>query len=373
MRTTQIKARLLAAAALLVVFGAGGRRDAVAQDVTPQDDSQPRQFTPREIVKARPKSNPAPAPVPRYQRVDSSVWGASKRVQAPVTIATPTPHGNRGARRTPPPPPKALKHNTPQPGPVQPVASDAENVAEIGVTFWKWRSAKPADNGYKILWQNKTTGLEELLTPTRISVSDQVHLGDRLQVSIESPRTGYLYIINRTQYDDSSTSLPQVIFPTTRTRGGDNRVTAGRTVFMPDIDDDVPFFTLEHEGTGQNKSVGEILDVIVSERPIPEMSNVGRQRTTLRKELVDEWGRKWGDIAEVGELAGGHGQGMSQVEKDAGTAIGRSLVQEDPTPQTLYHVRTKPGEPVMITLQLLYEQPRAPQATKANATSAKSK
>jgi hypothetical protein len=380
MQTTQIKARLLTAAAFLVILGVGSQR-AVAQNVTPQEepsDAQARQFTPRKIVQERPQSNAAPAPAPRYQRIDSAVWGGRKAEPAPAkNNTTPAP---RPVGRTQRPTPKTHRHtevHSPLPTPPAdagaPVTGSAESVAEVGVTFWKWRSARPTDNGIKRLWHNNVTGLDELLTPIRMSVTDPVRLGDRLQISVESPRTGNLYIINRTQYDDDSTSAPQVIFPTKRTRGGDNRVTAGRLVFMPDNDDDSPFFVLEHTGTGQNKSVGEILDVIVSDRPIPEMSNIGRLALTLPNELVNGWGKKWGEITEVGELVGGRDQTMTQAEKEAGTSSGRSLVQDDPTPQTIYHVRTKPGEPVMVTLQLLYGQPKAPQPSKGNAPTAKSK
>lgn len=379
MQTTQMKARLLMAAAFLIILGVGSQR-AVAQDVTPQDepsDSQARQFTPRKIVQERPPANSANAPAPRYQRVDSAVWGGRKPEPSLAKNNTTPPRPISRTQRSAPKTHRHTEVHSPMPprhsDAVSPVTSSAESVAEVGVTFWKWRSARPTDNGIKRLWHNNVTGLEELLTPTRISVTDPVRLGDRLQISVESPKTGNLYIINRTQYDDGSTSSPQVIFPTTRTRGGDNRVTAGRLVFMPDNEDDSPFFVLEHTGTGQNKSVGEILDVIVSERPIPEMSNIGRLALTLPNELVDVWGKKWGEITEVGELVGGRDQTMTQAEKEAGTSNGRSLVQDDPTPMTIYHVRTKPGEPFMVTLQLLYGQPKAPQASKVNAPSAKSK
>ena len=53
-------------------------------------------------------------------------------------------------------------------------------------------------------------------------------IGQRVRLSIESARTGYLYVINRELYADGSTGEPYLIFPTTRLHRGDNKVTIGR-------------------------------------------------------------------------------------------------------------------------------------------------
>ena len=51
----------------------------------------------------------------------------------------------------------------------------------------------------------------------------------------------YLYVIDREQYADGTQGEPYLIFPTTRTRGGDNSVKAGRVMEIPSQDDNPPY------------------------------------------------------------------------------------------------------------------------------------
>ena len=76
--------------------------------------------------------------------------------------------------------------------------------------------------------------------PVRVAAGEPVAAGQRVRVSIEAPRAGYLYVINREQYADGTMSEPYLIFPTLRTRGGDNAVKAGRVVEIPDQGDNPP-------------------------------------------------------------------------------------------------------------------------------------
>jgi hypothetical protein len=41
-------------------------------------------------------------------------------------------------------------------------------------------------------------------TPQRIEADTPLKVGERVRLSIESPRTGYLYVIDREQYADGS-------------------------------------------------------------------------------------------------------------------------------------------------------------------------
>src|SRR5206468_2537319 len=68
--------------------------------------------------------------------------------------------------------------------------------------------------------------------------------GDRVRVSIESGRRGYLYLLDREMYADGSTGEPYLIFPTDRLRDGDNRVRAGRVVEVPALSDSPSYFKM---------------------------------------------------------------------------------------------------------------------------------
>jgi hypothetical protein len=220
------------------------------------------------------------------------------------------------------------------------------------------RPAKETDSGpgFSILQNGKTV----VLTPERIEGTAPVSLGNRIRISIESPRTGYLYVINREQYADGTTGKPALIFPTLRVRGGDNTVVAGRLVDIPDANDGQPFFTLtSHQKAGEPAILGELITVLVTEKPLAGISPA-RTALPLDSALVEKWEDEWsGDVVELLEMNGGEGKTWTTEEKMAGEAT-RSLTQEDPTPQTIYRVVSKPSEPVMLTVQLLYGTPPAP-------------
>ena len=75
--------------------------------------------------------------------------------------------------------------------------------------------------------------------------------GRPCSLSFESARAGFLYVIDREQYADGSASEPYLIFPTSRTRGGDNRVEAGRLIEVPDQADRPNYFSVRRSRPDQ--------------------------------------------------------------------------------------------------------------------------
>src|SRR5712671_1059192 len=117
-----------------------------------------------------------------------------------------------------------------------PVASE-----EIGVTVWRLRPSRSGDTGARVLVLD---GLKQSeWTPERIEADTPLNIGDRVRLTIESPRPGFLYIIDREQYADGSFGEPMLIFPTLHTRGGDNRVAPGRLIDIPAQEDQYSYFT----------------------------------------------------------------------------------------------------------------------------------
>src|SRR2546423_5896471 len=120
-----------------------------------------------------------------------------------------------------------------------------ENVAPdtvVGVTLWRLRPANRADAGERLIVHDDNATTEWL--PERISANTRLVQGDRLRISVEAVRAGYLYVIDREQYADGSLGEPYLIFPTTRTAGGDNKVAIGRLLEIPAQDDSPPYFTM---------------------------------------------------------------------------------------------------------------------------------
>lgn len=223
----------------------------------------------------------------------------------------------------------------------------------IGITLWRLRPSRKADTGERIIAHDGPETMEWL--PERVSSSGRLAEGDRIRISIEAARTGYLYVVDQEQYADGSKGEAYLIFPTTRTRGGDNSVTTGRVIEIPAQDDSPPYFTLKRSRADQ---VGENVTVLVSPTPIQPLT-INDKQQKLSAETLAAWEKSWGAQAGRLELADGLGKPWTKQEKEAGADGTRSMKQAEPAPQTLYY---RPGatrtDPVLIKLQLQYARPR---------------
>lgn len=61
-----------------------------------------------------------------------------------------------------------------------------------------------------------------------------------------------------------------------------------------------------------------------------------------------------GAEAEQFEMKGGAGFRWTTAEQLAGSVSGRSLTQDDPTPQTIYSIRVGRGSPLLVNAPLRY-------------------
>src|SRR5262249_11057079 len=102
---------------------------------------------------------------------------------------------------------------------------------------------------------------------------------------------GYLYVIDREQFADGSMGEPVLIFPTTRTRNGDNQVAAGKLIEIPAQEDQPNYFTLQQSGLGTTTQTGEVLTVIVTAKPLEGLA-IGSKALTLGGEQVQQWERQ---------------------------------------------------------------------------------
>ena len=224
-------------------------------------------------------------------------------------------------------------------------ASGSEAV--VGVTLWRLRSAQSADNrGARILEHQGAKTSE--WTAERIEADTRISEGERIRVSIESPGTGYLYVIDREQYADGSLGDAYLIFPTARTRGGNNAVVAGRVIEFPAQEDNPPYLTLTRS---RSEHTGEVLILIVSPQPLAELP-VKSEPVKVASDTLALWEKNWGGRAEQFELEGGAGLPYSKAEKSAGGDGSRMLTQGDPLPQTILRMNAKQGAPVLAKVLL---------------------
>jgi hypothetical protein len=220
---------------------------------------------------------------------------------------------------------------------------------EIGVTVWRLRPSRANDEGGRVLVLD---GLKQAqYTPERIEADTPLNIGDRVRITIESPRPGFLYIIDREQYADGSLGEPVLIFPTMRTRGGDNRVMPGKLIDIPAQEDQYSYFTAQPAGDRRDQTA-EVLTIILVPQPLP--LQIGDQPLKLAGKEIAGWEKLWGGAAERLELVGGAGRIWTNEEKLAGAANGRQLTQGGPPPQTVYRVARKTGGPLLVTVPLRY-------------------
>jgi hypothetical protein len=189
------------------------------------------------------------------------------------------------------------------------------------------------------------------LIPERVSSTSRLGAGDRVRLTLESPQHGYLYVIDRERYASGERGAPYLIFPTTRTRGGDNKVTGGKLIDIPAQSDRPNFFTLRRSRPDQ---VEEELTVLLTPERLEDVA-VGPNALALSNTQVAAWEKQWGSAKpEIFELTGGTGKPWTQAEQNAAANGTRLLTQDDPPPQTVYRVSVKPGAPLAVEVRLRY-------------------
>jgi hypothetical protein len=222
---------------------------------------------------------------------------------------------------------------------------------QIGVTIWRLRPAGAGDNGgVRLLVQEDGASAEWV--PERVAATSSLRNGDRVRLTIESPEAGYLYVVDRERYASGERGAPWLIFPTSRTRGGDNQVTAGKLIEIPGQEDRPNYFSLKPSRTDQ---VEEELTILLASKPI-EGLNIGAKAMQIPVEMVSKWEREWGaGKTEIFELVGGAGKAWTPAEQQAGADATRVLTQDDPPPQSIYRVvGAAAGEPIMAKVELRY-------------------
>src|SRR5262245_9969945 len=225
-----------------------------------------------------------------------------------------------------------------------------DGASVLGITLWRLRPSRAADDKDVRIFKHKkdNTNVTEW-TPERIPVDTPLAVGQRVRLSIESARTGYLYVIDRELYDDGTLGAPHLIFPTTNLRGGDNQVSVGRVIDIPALDDEPYYFTLDPDRPGL---AGEVISVLVTPQPLADLK-IGEEMLKLSKHDVEKWEKSWG--AQVGrlELENSFGQPWTKEERDA--SKGQILKRDSPAPQTLYYrPAMKPDESLMVSVRLRY-------------------
>lgn len=277
--------------------------------------------------KNNPPSPPAPATKARQK------YALVKRIppRKPKPFTPPRPTNKKGVKT-------AGKGQTPA----------NYRTEEVGVTFWRLRPLKNTDgDGVPTLPViNKKTGTRENWTAARVNSKTKFNKGDLVRLTVESPRDGFLYIVNREYYTNGKTSDADLIFPTLRTRGGKNEVSAGVLIEIPAASDTPPYFTINPK---RSDYAGEELLIIISPTPIKLPFEIERNAQTITDEQIEKWLAEWENFVDVYDGEGGEGDVYTTAEAEAALAVrSRKLTQEEPVPQTMYRVHARGEKPTLL-------------------------
>ena len=232
-------------------------------------------------------------------------------------------------------------------GRIQPTVSTTPSM--LGITLWRLRPADKKDEAQARLLEQESDS-EVVLIGERVGAETKFQEGQKVRLGVESPRSGYLYVIDREQYADGTYSEPYLIFPTLKTRGGDNSVVAGRLVEIPDQDDRPFYFKMNRHRPDQT---GEVLTFLVTPQPIPNLE-LSRKALKLTNELFAQWELKWKAPARRVELANHAGKAYTKTEMTAGANKTTLLSATDLPPQIIFRLNGRTVGAVMVTLPLMY-------------------
>ena len=224
--------------------------------------------------------------------------------------------------------------STPQTGLIDKVTQQS---LQFGLTIWKLQPISQNRFG-------TPSYRDDQWLAKRVEADTVFRDGDLIRLSIESPRPGYLYIINSDWYADGGSGKTNLIFPR---RGENNRLEPGRLIDIP-AQDQPPF-----RASPTPTQAGESLIFIVTTTPIP----LPVYQTTLPVSDLQlmNWKESWGAFSERLELNDGAGQARTLTEQRAAALKGaRQLTRDDPGPQTIFLLTPRSTEGFLFNLKLSY-------------------
>jgi hypothetical protein len=233
--------------------------------------------------------------------------------------------------------------------PVSSVSPRSPGDTLVGITFWRLRTVRPDDPAdSRLLVLDDESGEEIEQVPERIESGTPLKPGERIRLSVEVPRTGFLYIFDREQYADG-TSVAHLIYPNYQTPRGDNAVAAGRLIEVPDRRERINSFKLVKS---RPDHLGEVLVVMVAPKPLTNIRTDMKPVATVDEKTFAAWEKQYGLQVEHLELEGGAGAVMTSDEKKAGGDKGQLLSTADALPQSVFRVKAKPGDTFLIHLPI---------------------
>lgn len=216
----------------------------------------------------------------------------------------------------------------------------------VGVTLWKMEPSRDSDppSVREIVHPGANAGASETaVTAVRLPPRGKFSLGDDFQVTIESSRRGYLYVVNRSLASDGSMGPAYLVFPSTRIRGGDNQIWPGVLIRLPDRDANPPYWRFS---SSRSDYAGEQLIVLVTPQPLEGVSP-REAPSPIEDAALAKWIQTYGkDVRSI--LSDAPAQRLTADEAAARDGAAQ-LTRSAPLPSVLFEADRKPEEAVALT------------------------
>lgn len=234
---------------------------------------------------------------------------------------------------------------------VQGKAAVARGTVQLGVTLWKMEPSQDSDppSVREIVHpppSGKSQTAHDDWTPVRLPSGAKFHMGDDFQVGVESSRTGFLYVINRSFRMNGSTGPARLIFPTNRIREGDNQIWPGRMIRLPERNSNPPYWEFDSNWPDY---AGELLVVLLSPHPIEGIDSQ-EDSTPLADDMVADWARQLGKGVRLKSYQ--TPQLRLTLEEAAARNQGVQLSRTAPSPQFIFEASRGPDAAFLGTLKI---------------------
>jgi hypothetical protein len=215
--------------------------------------------------------------------------------------------------------------------------------AQLGLTIWR------VDHG-------QSKGIEQVgqeQTLERLDTNSPYREGDTIRLRIESPTSGYLYIIDQEQYADGAYSPPMLVFPTLRTRKGDNLIQPWKPIDIPAYPAVWQFVGLKpKEGETRKVQSAEVLTIIISPQELIDRVRITDKPLALKAGEFAGWRTKWQGKIQQFDMENTVGQtGKTKGIEQQGDEVTDGEMLDA---QTTFLTTIKSGNPLLVTIPLRF-------------------
>ncbi len=225
----------------------------------------------------------------------------------------------------------------------------------MGVTIWRLSPSQCPipDCPLPKTSADSSKGLVD--TATRVDDNVPLNNGERVRLGLESlAQSGYVYIIDREQFDDGSLGEGFLIFPTRKIDSGKNWAQPGQQIHLPRAGG---CFCVKSRNS-QKVLVADVLTVVVSQTQLLSAEEIGNDAIAVPSSLISFLVRADKERTFRGLLNGGSGLAQTSQEQSAGAKglvdTTPVLTQNDLPPQVLYQSLVPIGKPAVFNFSLQY-------------------